>query len=182
VSDGPRAGSGRALQTGPARRRAVSRRAPHRAARTKAPSHPCAQLASAVGIDGSVDRLVQHPARGMGGMFSAKPRGDLVGRPVHLQSAPHIGKQRRARREARRFGATPPIPRGSFRGRGTVRVTAAVAGDLARNRRRGTADQCPDRALTSPRQCHGKPPPARSPSDDGCFCAAVSGARRRFVR
>jgi AhpD family alkylhydroperoxidase len=55
-------------------------------------------------------------------MFSAKPRGDLLGRPVLLQSAPHIGKQHRVRRKPGRFGATPLIPRG----RGTVRVNATA--------------------------------------------------------
>jgi len=127
--------------------------------------HPGAKLSSAGEIDGSVDRLVRNLAHGIGGMCSAKPRGDLLGRPALLQSAPHIGKQRRVRREPGRFGVTPRSHEARYASRPPLRPSNAT---IAR--------------IDKPAAIPWENSPARSSSDDGRFCAAVPGAHHHLAR
>ncbi len=87
-------------------------------------------------IDSAVDRLVRDPHARLVGMFAAQPRRDLLRGPVQLEPREHHRPQPLVARETR-HPRPPGFDAGTLIGdRRTVGVTAAVAGDLARDRRR----------------------------------------------
>src|SRR6266536_5775883 len=124
----------------------------------------------AAGLDeqGQVDRLVRHPHSLVLGVVRPQPTGDLLGRPVGGQLRGHERRQGRLTRELAVLRSPATLPGSPLCLGGTVAASAAVAVELARDRRRRSSEPGRDRPRRSAGgdaardllplgQCQGKP-------------------------
>src|SRR6266496_3732989 len=127
-------------------------------------------LQGAAGLDepGQVDRLVRHPHSLVLGVVRPQPTGDLLGRPVGGQLRGHERRQGRLTRELAVLRSPATLPGSPLCLGGTVAASAAVAVELARDRRRRSSEPGRDRPRRSAGgdaardllplgQCQGKP-------------------------
>ena len=98
------------------------------------------QRAAGLHVQPAIDRLVRHPQRLILGVGPLQPPGDLLRRPVVPELCRPRAPQVRVRGELTRLGAQRSTPGLPIRGLGPVGTRAAVASDLATDRR-GRATQ-----------------------------------------